>query len=295
MDWQYKLIDLFLFVSDQLEDGLWVHAQRFSNNNKPAFSDQEAITLYLFGIMRKHREIKTIHDYARDHLLDWFPALPSYQAFANRVNTLGSVFHALIEPMLRQAGRKHLVESVKILDSMPVMLANNSRSGSARVAREVANKGYCSSQKTYYHGVKVHALATRKNKSIPLPEVLHISAASENDLSFARPLFGYLQDCELFADKIYSDDKLKEQLKKEQNVTLYTPVKRKKGQKRLYFDQKLESTAVSRVRQPIESLFNWINEKTGIEVASKVRSTKGLMVHVYGRLAAAMFMLAFYS
>jgi len=49
------------------------------------------------------------------------------------------------------------------------------------------------------------------------------------------------------------------------------------------------SRAVSRVRQPIESLFNWIEEKAGIEMASKVRSSQGLLVHVFGRLAAAMF------
>ena len=53
------------------------------------------------------------------------------------------------------------------------------------------------------------------------------------------------------------------------------------------------SEAVSRVRQPIESLFNWIEEKTGIECASKVRSYQGLMVHVFGRFAAAMYLLVF--
>jgi hypothetical protein len=295
MDWQYKLIDLFLFVCDQFDQGLWVHAQRQSNNHKPEFCDEEVVTIYLFGIMRKHTEIKAIHAYTRDHLLDWFPRLPSYQGFVNRLNELGSVFHAMIEPILMQADREDVVESVKLIDSMPVMMAKNGRSGVARVARDVANRGYCSSKKTWYHGVKVHALATRKVKSIPLPEMLHISAASDNDLSMARPLFAYLQHCEIFADKIYRDAKLKEQLKEEQQVMLFTPVKRKKGQKRLHFDQKLHSTAVSRMRQPIESLFNWIQEKTGIEMASKVRSTKGLMVHVFGRLAAAMFMLVFYS
>ncbi|WP_217646396.1 hypothetical protein [Nitrosomonas sp. Nm34] len=49
------------------------------------------------------------------------------------------------------------------------------------------------------------------------------------------------------------------------------------------------STAVSRVRQPIKTLFAWIEEKTGIECASKVRSYKGLMAHVFGKLAAALF------
>jgi hypothetical protein len=55
--------------------------------------------------------------------------------------------------------------------------------------------------------------------------------------------------------------------------------------------EEILSTAVSRVRQPIESLFNWIEEKTGIQTASKVRSTQGLLVHVFGKLAAAMLML----
>jgi hypothetical protein len=50
--------------------------------------------------------------------------------------------------------------------------------------------------------------------------------------------------------------------------------------------------AVSRIRQPIESLFSWIREKTGIQTASKMRSSEGLMVHAFGRFAAAMLLLA---
>lgn len=48
------------------------------------------------------------------------------------------------------------------------------------------------------------------------------------------------------------------------------------------------------MRHPIESLFNWIEEKTSIQTASKVRSYNGLLVHVFGKVAAAMFLLAFY-
>lgn len=58
------------------------------------------------------------------------------------------------------------------------------------------------------------------------------------------------------------------------------------------------NTLVSRVRQPIESFFNraadrWLEEKTGIQCAAKVRSTQGLLKHVFGALAAALFTLAF--
>ena len=57
----------------------------------------------------------------------------------------------------------------------------------------------------------------------------------------------------------------------------------------------LFSKVVSTVRQPIESLFNWLIEKTDIQRASKVRSTKGLLVHIFGRIAAAFIALIFNS
>ena len=75
------------------------------------------------------------------------------------------------------------------------------------------------------------------------------------------------------------------------NLLMLTPINKARGQ--AYWDaaDQLWSTAVSRVRQPIESLFNWIEQKTGIQRASKVRSSNGLLVHVFGRLAAAMWLL----
>jgi hypothetical protein len=57
----------------------------------------------------------------------------------------------------------------------------------------------------------------------------------------------------------------------------------------------LYSTAVSRIRQSIEALFNWLIEKTDIQRASKVRSAKGLGVHIFGRIAAAYIFLIFNS
>ncbi len=45
------------------------------------------------------------------------------------------------------------------------------------------------------------------------------------------------------------------------------------------------SASVSSVRQPIESLFNWINELTGLQKASKTRATNGLFVHIFLAIA----------
>ena len=53
----------------------------------------------------------------------------------------------------------------------------------------------------------------------------------------------------------------------------------------------LFNKAISKIRQPAESLFNRINETTQIQNASKVRSAKGLTLHLYGKPAAACILL----
>ncbi len=74
-------------------------------------------------------------------------------------------------------------------------------------------------------------------------------------------------------------------------MLLHTPIKKQKGQKLLDSADRLLSSAISSIRQPIESFFHWLEEKTSIQMASKVRSYHGLMVHVFGRIAAAFFLL----
>ena len=79
---------------------------------------------------------------------------------------------------------------------------------------------------------------------------------------------------------------------KEQQTRLMAPQKKPKG-KQLTDDEKYYNRLVRRIRQPIESLFNWIEEKTQIQRASKVRSTDALMIHCWGKLAVAFFLFVF--
>ena len=56
--------------------------------------------------------------------------------------------------------------------------------------------------------------------------------------------------------------------------------------------QSLTSTAISKIRQPIESLFNQIDEKVKLQNTSKVKSLKGILTHVWGKIAAFMLVLS---
>ena len=80
-------------------------------------------------------------------------------------------------------------------------------------------------------------------------------------------------------------------MRNENQVRIVTPLKEPRG-KHLGFFAKMYFSYVSGIRQPIESLFNWNNEKAGLQMVSKVRSEKGLFVHILERLAASALIMA---
>lgn len=70
-----------------------------------------------------------------------------------------------------------------------------------------------------------------------------------------------------------------------------TSLQKKKGYEFLDSADKLLSTTISALRKPIESLFNLINKKTGIQMISKTPSYNDLKVSFFCKLAVALFLL----
>ncbi len=96
---------------------------------------------------------------------------------------------------------------------------------------------------------------------------------------------------ELFGDLAYPTPQIISHLK-EQQTRLIAPRKKPKDRE-LTDDESYYNGLARRIRQPIESLFNWIEERTQIQRASKVRSTDALMIHCRGKLVVAFFLLVF--
>jgi hypothetical protein len=157
----------------------------------------------------------------------------------------------------------------------------------------VAYQGYCSTKRSYYYGVKLHAIALRRTEQLPLPALLHLGPASQHDLSALRELWPDLGSGYLFGDKAYADEETKRALAG-RGTHLLTPHKRRRNEPGTAAPA-LWSRFVSAVRQPLDSLFGWLIQRTGIQHASRVRSAQGLFAHVYGKLAVACLLLTFNS
>lgn len=290
MRWKETLVKLYFYVCEDKAVQQYLGGLRMSNNYRPAFTDEEVLTIYLFGIIQQRSKVKQIYDFVKNHLPDWFPLLPSYQAFNNRLNRLHGCFELVVGSVNKKGLEQLIFTSEKVADSFPIIVAGKSRSSTAKVAPGLCSKGFCSSKGLYYYGVKLHVCGIVRPSQMPMPQTSWISGAAESDLTEARPLFEKIVDSKVYADKIYLDSTLEMQMQ-QHNSQLIIPVKKKKGQLIMNAAADTYSYLVSKVRQPIESLFNWIIEKTQIQFAQRVRSEKGLNVHVWGKFAAALLIL----
>jgi hypothetical protein len=88
--------------------------------------------------------------------------------------------------------------------------------------------------------------AGRGNGRLPLPDYIGITTASTADINVLKDIADDLRDTSVYADKAYVSNALKQCLE-EQNTSLNTPVKKKKGQQLSMMDEIL-SSSVSRVR-----------------------------------------------
>ena len=290
-----KLIELYCTICQCNDSRFREELQRQSNNNCPQFTDEELITVCLWGKAQQLLTRKAIYHYTKSHLLAWFPALPSYQAFSRRLNRIAGAFRTLSEIWLKEVRGRNEDSNCFAVDSCLIMLARHSNSTGAKVGKPLCNKCYNATRKEWYHGVKLHAFVMLRPGKLPVPCAFQISQASLCDLWAARQVDF---DCapvahgKLFADRAYADTAWAETLRSGRAIELITPRKKKPSDTLLSGD--CLNSSVASCRQPIESFFNWLQIKSGIQSASHVRSLPGLFFLIFSSLAFSLLLLRSY-
>jgi hypothetical protein len=293
---QIKLIRLYYYVCSCYSTQLRWQVQRFSPNSSAGrITDEELLTIYLFAVAYgQKQQLRQIYDFIQDYWLAWFPKLGSYQSFVYRLNRLADCFSLLTE-LLMQELQSQSSHTLLLTDSCPIITCSARRR--PKVALSITAKGYCSAKELYYFGCKLHLVGGHRPGHMPLPKQVGFTPANVHDLTAFKPITRQLVNTGLVADKAYADRQLKEDLHK-QNSYLLTPPKQLKAKPEnlSQFDKAADNLlgkAVSAIRQPIESLVNWLQDKVSIQNASKVRSQNGLILHIFGKLAAAMVLIFF--
>lgn len=292
---QLTMITLYEQVCADYNASLWTVVQRFSSNGLTGqITDEELLTIYLFCTMyercQTHQEM---WQHIANYWGSWFPDLPAYQTFNARLNRLQPAFELYITQLIERYGFDTDQVPIWIGDSCPIKVCAGNRS--SKVAPELVEKNYCASKKEWYYGVNLHVLGQKRKGKLPIPQIVGFDSADQHDLTVMEPVLEECQAMRLFLDKAYCKKELQKLLEEHDNQ-YYTPIKKVKGtpevlQQHDEAKNKQVQTNVAKHRQPIESFFNWLHQKTGIQTASKVRSSRGLKLHVYGKFLAGLFIL----
>lgn len=227
-----------------------------SANHEPLFSDEELLTFYLFGHVQGLTTQRRIYDYIQNHWREWFPALPAYQSVSHQLNELAPALELLIAELLTGQAWQIAVGDDRLIDSVPVMLARSPRANRARITPELADTSFCATKQQHYRGVKLHIVAARRIKQLPMPGKIHLSQASMHDLAALREVSPNVPlGCGLFADKADKTYFYDETLRncKERSFLLVASYKRHRHESETDVPT-LYNRFVSMTRQPLESL-----------------------------------------
>jgi len=195
-----QLIQIYLLVCHIYDNQSSLKSQRLSNF-KPVFTDQELVTVYLFGHLNGLFSKKAIYRFTRNYWTEWFPALPSYQAFVHRLNNLESSFEIINRELLKALTAEQNTTVDHLIDSFPVILAKGAFARRARVAREFAAIGYCAAKRLHFYGVRLPLLATRRSGRLPVPSEVWFRSGNVQDLTAFKEHGVYLPQTSLFGER----------------------------------------------------------------------------------------------
>ncbi len=172
---------------------------------------------------------------------------------------MDGAFTRLSELLVRDFQPSDCIIDQNLLDSMPIITCSGKRNG--KDAREIIDKDYCSTKGMYYYGMKLHMLGFRREGTLPFPEPILYTPASVNDINVYKEVWSEKYDQIFFGEKIYMNHEFNEQLKTSFNSEMLTPVLAVKAmtdiiKQRIIAADDLYSTAVARIRQPIEAMFS---------------------------------------
>lgn len=182
------------------------------------------MNIYLFCVgVEKRTKVKQMYDFIQNYSRDWFPNLPFYVAFATRLDKLSAAFQIQLNTLIEEFKSLQISFETGLLDSMPIVSGSGKREG--KVAKEITNKGFCSTKNLFYYGVKLHVLVYRSDGRLPHIERFIIAEASEGDLKVFKEYWSTITNRTFYCDKAYINKGFFETLYQEMKTEMLTPTK----------------------------------------------------------------------
>ncbi len=181
------------------------------------------------------------------------PTQLSRSQFNRRLHRLKSQFVLLFE-ILGQAYKQHNTPAKYLIDTFPIPVCDNIRIRRARLYQGEAFRGYTSSKRRYFYGLKIHLMVTQSGQ----PVELFFTPGSVGDVEGLQVFsFDLPPGSTVYGDKAYNDYDIEDLL--EEACQIHLRPLRKKNSKRgepayIEFVQQYERKQIETVGSLVERL-----------------------------------------
>lgn len=267
-----KLVKLLFAVIDQF-------CAQVQQPKKPGpekvYPDRTILKLdMLMHLTGKRGETEILRE-AKRHYRQYFEKLPDQSRLWHRIREALPLIERFRRHLQAQLGISY--EQLRIMDSLPIVVATkNSRLGRGN-GFDRADGGYCASKKLKYYGFKLGMLITTHG----IPDVYDLFSARPHDVQLLPDLLGDAYHIISFGDKGFICDPQRDRLADEQEVILVTY--RKSNQK--VQNTPLEKWALGQFRQLIETVFSQLTGHMHLQNAG-AKTDLGLIKRVMGIVTA---------
>lgn len=241
---QDKVIGIYCLVDDILK-GIG-HCEEGGRK----VSDSEIITTALISTLYFKGNQSGAASYMRTHNMS--PHMIGKSGFTKRLHGV----QPLVMWMFEEMGRlfKYICGEMEyIIDSFPLKACHNIRISRSKLFRDEAFRGYNSSKKEYFYGIKVQLVTTKEG--IPV-EVCFVPGSEHDVHALSKMTFDLPARSRLYADSAYTDYALEDLYKETEGIELM--VCRKRNSKRP--DEPWMNFVKTAMRKRIETTISEITE-----------------------------------
>ena len=195
------------------------------------------------------------HEAARNFLFEhgYMNGMLSKSRLNRRLHQIPESLWRLLTEVCAQTAHDCNPLKIYLIDSFPVPVCRNIRIKNCRIYQDEEFRGYNSSKKEYFYGLKVHLLISESG----VPVEIFLSPGSYSDTSslydFTFPL---PEGSAVYGDKAYNVYGIEDELK-EREIALM-PIRKNNSLRKYNF---LTGTGISCIRKKIETVFSLIGRK----------------------------------
>lgn len=270
------LTTLYVFLTDRVLPDLGASRDHIPGR-KPVLSDAELLCLVvaqqMLGFSSETRWIR----YARTHLRNTFPAVPTQSGYNKRIRAAGPLISAAMTALAKDTESWH--EVLRLVDSTPVPCGTSRETVKRSDLAGHAGYGYCASHSRFFWGFRLYLISTPDG----MPVIWGLANPKIGEREVTQALLEHdhhlVQDGQVIVgDKGFAGADFERFITEDLGAHLVRPDRK---------NEKPRFGKLGGIRQWIESIFDTLKGQLTLEQHGG-RTTDG----VYARVAARLFAMA---